>query len=290
MNKAFLTSRELGMILGVSESSVKRWIDQGLVPASRTAGGHRRVALADAVNYVRENRVPVLNAGMLGFSETEMLRPDLLDEMQLEERLYHALETGDAATAYAMIHGPFLAGRPLAWIFDNPVRRCMARLGELWRFRSDGIMIEHRATDICMQAIIRLRSILEIPQHGTPLALGGAAPADSYVLAPLMASTVLREVGMRDINLGPDTPVSAMREAVKANRPRLVWYSFSCPDSCHGLEHELPALAAELEESNIPMIIGGRELGTLKNLRHRNIHIGHSMTELATLTRGLLAS
>ena len=290
MNKTFLTSRELGMILGVSESSVKRWVDQGLVPASRTAGGHRRIALADAVNYVRENRVPVLNAGMLGFNEAETLRPDLLDEVQLEDRLYHALETGDSATAYAMIHGPFLAGRPLAWIFDNPVRRCMHRLGELWRVRSDGIMIEHRATDICVQAVMRLRSILEIPRD-TPIALGGAAPSDMYLLAPLMASTVLREAGMRDINLGPDTPVAAMREAVKANRPRLVWYSFSCPTStANGMEQELPALAADLEKQNIPMIIGGRELGNLKNLRHRNIHIGQSMTELVTLTRGLLAS
>jgi len=289
MNKTFLTSRELGMILGVSESSVKRWVDQGLVPASRTAGGHRRISLADAVSYVRENRVPVLNAGMLGFTEAETLRPDLLDEVQLEERLYHALERGDAVTAYAMIHGPFLAGRPLTWIFDNPVRRCMHRLGELWRIRSDGIMIEHRATDICVQAVMRLRSILELPQN-TPVALGGAAPADLYLLAPLMASTVLREAGMQDVNLGPDTPITAIREAVKANRPRVVWYSFSCPDSSRELEHELPDLAADLATMNIPIIIGGRELGNLKHLRHRNIYIGQSMTELVTLTRGLLAS
>jgi len=289
MNKAFLTSRELGLILGVSESSVKRWIDQGLVPASRTVGGHRRVALADAVNYVREHRVPVLNASMLGFTEAESLRPDLLDEVQLEERLYQALEHGDAATAYAMIHGPFLAGRPLAWIFDNPVRRCMHRLGELWRIRSDGIMVEHRATDICVQAVMRLRSILEVPRN-TPVALGGAAPDDAYLLAPLMASTVLRERGMCDINLGPYTPISAIREAVKANRPRVVWYSFSSPDSSRQLERELPDLATDLATLNIPVIIGGRELGNLKHLRHRNVYIGQSMTELVALTRGLLAS
>ncbi|MBV9958343.1 MAG: helix-turn-helix domain-containing protein, partial [Acidobacteria bacterium] len=37
-----LTSSEAARLLGVSEASVKRWADSGLLPALKTAGGHRR--------------------------------------------------------------------------------------------------------------------------------------------------------------------------------------------------------------------------------------------------------
>lgn len=36
--------KQVARRLGVSESSVKRWLDQGVVPVLRTAGGHRRVS------------------------------------------------------------------------------------------------------------------------------------------------------------------------------------------------------------------------------------------------------
>src|SRR5215213_8899170 len=37
-----LTSKEAARVLGVSEASVKRWADSGLLPMEKTAGGHRR--------------------------------------------------------------------------------------------------------------------------------------------------------------------------------------------------------------------------------------------------------
>jgi len=36
--------KQVAQRLGVSESSVKRWLDQGVVPVLRTAGGHRRIS------------------------------------------------------------------------------------------------------------------------------------------------------------------------------------------------------------------------------------------------------
>jgi len=36
--------KQVAKRLGVSESSVKRWLDQGVVPVLRTAGGHRRIS------------------------------------------------------------------------------------------------------------------------------------------------------------------------------------------------------------------------------------------------------
>ena len=38
-----------------------------------------------------------------------------------------------------------------------------------------------------------------------------------------------RALGFRTINLGPDTPLSALQEAAQHHRPRLIWMSASSP-------------------------------------------------------------
>ena len=49
--ESLLSPREVAVALGVSESSVKRWVDLGELAALRTAGGHRRITRAEAVRF-----------------------------------------------------------------------------------------------------------------------------------------------------------------------------------------------------------------------------------------------
>ena len=50
----------------MSESSLKRWADGGRLRFSRTAGGHRRFSIAEAVRFVREAGLPVRDPAGLG--------------------------------------------------------------------------------------------------------------------------------------------------------------------------------------------------------------------------------
>lgn len=61
-----LGPRQLGQALGVSESSVKRWADQGEIVTHRTSGGHRRIALAEAIRFIRESGLPVVDPAFSG--------------------------------------------------------------------------------------------------------------------------------------------------------------------------------------------------------------------------------
>src|ERR671913_90085 len=56
-----LTSKEAARVLGVSEASVKRWADSGLLPMEKTAGGHRRFRPEDVAAARR--RVPAAGGG-----------------------------------------------------------------------------------------------------------------------------------------------------------------------------------------------------------------------------------
>ena len=56
---SLLTSHQVGRLLQVSRRSVNNWIEQGRIPAFRTPGGHRRVRVADLMDFLTENDFPV---------------------------------------------------------------------------------------------------------------------------------------------------------------------------------------------------------------------------------------
>lgn len=54
-----LTSHEVGALLQVNPSSVKKWVNDGRIAAFRTPGGHRRIRVADLVDFLRRHAMPI---------------------------------------------------------------------------------------------------------------------------------------------------------------------------------------------------------------------------------------
>lgn len=54
-----LSTFRIAEMLQVDPGSVANWIDQGLLHAHRTPGGHRRVAVDDLLVFLREHKMPV---------------------------------------------------------------------------------------------------------------------------------------------------------------------------------------------------------------------------------------
>ena len=53
------TSTEVGDLLQVNPSSVKKWVNAGFLSAFRTPGGHRRIRAADLITFLDQHRMPV---------------------------------------------------------------------------------------------------------------------------------------------------------------------------------------------------------------------------------------
>lgn len=279
-----LSPRDAARAIGVSESSLKRWVDDGLLRATRTVGGHRRIAVQDVVRFARTRRVAVL-------------RPDLLlggaaraiAGARDDEPLYDALLRDDRAAVAGALLGRFLAGEPLADLCDGPVRGALRRIGELWRHEARGILVEHRATDTMLQVLAKLRDLLAVPDESAPLALGGAPAGDPYLLPSLMAATVLAEVGWRDVNLGADVPIEVFARAIEEYRPALVWVSATVRDDGGRVARLLRELAALGSARQIPIVVGGQAADARLTAALVGVHHLGSMAELAGFARALLA-
>lgn len=57
--KSFITTREAAARLGVALSTIQTWVENGMLPAWKTAGGHRRIP-SDAVDAISLRKQAVL--------------------------------------------------------------------------------------------------------------------------------------------------------------------------------------------------------------------------------------
>jgi excisionase family DNA binding protein len=285
--KEVLSTKELAQAIGVSESSIKRWADEGSIRVARTVGGHRRIPLPEAIRFVRESGMAVAEPGILGLLEAASLGPGS-GAAEAADRLFDYLEKGAAAQARGLVQSLFLAGSSVAEIVDGPIREAMHRIGDLWQHRPDGVFCEHRATDIALQAMNQLRLLLVEDQKG-PVAVGGAPAGDPYLLPSLAATVVLVSEGYRTVNLGPETPLSTLERAADLLHPSLLWMSLSASTLDDRAASGAARLAAQVSHTEANVIVGGRRLAQLRLPSAPNLHTGRSMTELAAFARGLKA-
>lgn len=273
-----LSPKELAEALGVSESSLKRWVDAGKLHAARTEGGHRRISVAEALRFIRESGAPVARPELLHMPEVAQTGD------RSDATLLAHLQRGDARAARGWVLARYLEGEPIAALCDGPIKNAMHAIGERWKHEPDGVFVEHRATDACIQALAHLRSTFD-PPLDAPIAIGATPEDDPYLLPSFMCATVIAAEGMRAINLGPDTPVSALQQAYDAAQPRLVWVSASAPVA--------PARARAIGKwltslpSRVAVAVGGRQCGPIVSAAPKLRRVD-SMTELAQLVRTLL--
>lgn len=285
--KPVVSPKDLAHAIGVSESSIKRWVDDGLILATRTSGGHRRIAIDEVLRFTRQTQTPIIHPDVLGLPpEAGCSAQDVLAE-NTDDALLQALLTGDAQSARGLLLSLYLRGQSVASICDGPLSLAMSKIGELWKHRNgDGIFLEHRASDICIQALSRIRSMFESPTDGA-VAIGGAPPGDSHLLASLATSVVLASDGFRAVNLGPDTPIHSFLTAVATHKPTFVWVSISVAQNPRSLSSQLAHLAGELQSQGVYLALGGVAAGDVKVPPDRGVFVGRSMMELVAFAKGL---
>jgi len=279
--------RDLAAAIGVSESSVKRWVDSGELSAARTAGGHRRISLTEAVRFIRSRQLAVVDTEALGLADLALVPPELANRPLTAELLIQQLEAGNTGHVRGLLVGAYLRGDTLAPLCDGPVRDTMHHVGTLWTDERRGIFVEHRATDVFIQAFSEIRGLIPIPTNGARVAVGGAFEGDPYLLPSLMAATVLADLGFRTTHLGAHTPADVLAEAATEQRAAIVWMSVSAASAPDEVQSAASVLAERLAPTGAEIVVGGRFLEGLALPDFPNVQIEGDMRGLERLARRL---
>jgi excisionase family DNA binding protein len=256
--KHLITPKQVAQAIGVSESSLKRWCDQGLLTTVRTAGGHRRLALDDVVQFLRRSGHKLLRPELLGLPATVGQGATVI--ARARDQLRDALIAGDEEQCRRIVFDLYLSGQTACDICDRVLAEAFHDIGDAWECGELVVYRERRGCEIALKALHDLRLAIAAAPMDAPLALGGALEHDPYRLPTTMVEIALREAGWRAISLGTMLPASTLVEAVRENQPELIWVSVSSIASPHEFLQEYARLYETAAALGTAVAVGGRAL------------------------------
>lgn len=286
--RELLSPKQVARAIGVSESSLKRWCDRGLIPTERTAGGHRRLRLDAVVSFIRDGGYELQDPQLLGLPATTGQTEWTLQ--RAKERLRDALVAGDESVCRQIVLDVYLARHSVSVICDQLIAAAFHDIGDLWDCGDVEVYEERRACEISVKLIHELCHIVPHPQGNAPVAFGGTIDGDPYTLAVSMAELVLRDAGWNAASLGHMLPFATLRTAVETHRPKLLWLSISAIRDEARFVKEMHDLFTVTQSKGTALAVGGRSLSTDLRQQLRYSVFCDTLQNLADFARTLAPS
>lgn len=289
-----LTPKQVAQALNVSESSIKRWCDRGVIESLKTGGGHRRISIDSLMAFLESTNRKVtdpLAIGMIPGSKMglkakstvlEVTRSFTKEEQTKRQMFENALIRGDERECRKILIYWYSARETFAAVADELIATTFRNIGDLWKNGSIEIFQERRGCEIVSRLVQEFRRLILEPLPNSPKAIGASASGDHYSIPGQLVEVSLREAGWHATNLGSNLPFETILEAVRHEQPRLVWISVSNVDDEESFIKQFNEFAADLPESTI-CLVGGRVLD--ERMRQRLRYTAHcdSMLHLSQL-------
>lgn len=240
------TTRQAAEILGVHESSIKRWNTSNQLTAQQTSGGHRRFSITEILEFARKNRLdsPLLSYGR--FAERvwvgieELRKKDnyapliaLVYEWTLDDRTHLITRL-----LVQIIQREHL----IEDLIDHLIAEVLYRIGAEYLNGTLSIGDEHKATHSFRDVLIHLKEELRTegyakPARNKPVAILGCGREEEHELGALMARLVLEVQGWTVVYLGLDVPTEEFAKQQIKHEAALVCISMMPPRNERDVHH-----------------------------------------------------
>ena len=259
MNDNF-TPKQIASALQVSESSVKRWCDQGVIRTDRTLGGHRRIPLEFLLAFLESTNRRIINPAAIGLeqlgSQMERVSAEQITPGAMLAQFEKSLLLGSEAECRRKISSWYSTHHGIASLADDLLSPAFRAIGQLWKSGNTDIYQERRGCEITLRLILELRRLLPEPDGIAPLAMGGTPAGDQYQLPNHLVEMVFREQGWRTACLGSNIPFSNLLSAARKHMPKIFWLSVSHVENSESFLLEFADFAKRLPKG-IALVLGG---------------------------------
>jgi excisionase family DNA binding protein len=205
MDGPTLSAGEAARRLGVAPATIQRWVDNGVLHAERTPGGHRRIYVTEVRRLIAATR-PAASSGPLA----EWLG---------------VLMTGDPRKVKTALHAA--RGRTESWAeVADEVASAIAEMGRLWEAGGCRIFEEHAATEALRRGIALCVVELPCPRAAPSVAMF-TVNGERHTLGLSLAELVFAEASWRIFWLGEGPPSSEIGPLLDKLEPDLIVVSAS---------------------------------------------------------------
>lgn len=269
MNETSLPTREVSALLGVTETTIKRWADEGKIPCVRTPGGHRKFSLSDVAAFAESQGLRL--AGV---------QPPPMTSQQLEQ-----LQIGVALRDYGRIAGVvkeealqgdrkglnelllylFKHHYTLPQVADEILRPAFLEIGERWMAGTLKVNQEHAASAALEDALVLSTASLHRKPTRNMLALCVCPAHEFHEIGLRCLASSLEVEGWKVRYIGPNTPLDDIAAQLRTFRPALVCVSVTIVRHWDMLIGGLEHLRNATHAINGILIVGGRAVNQLRD-------------------------
>ncbi len=256
-----LSTLQVARLIGVAETTVKRWADEGKIPCHRTLGGHRKFILKDIVRFAEDHAYPLARevaspapgrrAQNLEFAVREK------DYARIARLFYDEALAADTKGILRLLS--YMTGNriPLAAIADLVIRPAMTRVGEEWAAGNIEINQEHRASNCVLEGLVLLNPDLHRkPANGLSAACA-CIEGDYHELGLRLLSYTLETEGWEVHYLGASTPGETLRRFVTRRRPDLICLSVTIAGDGRNPLSDIRSTGKTAREIPAAFLVGG---------------------------------
>jgi excisionase family DNA binding protein len=279
------TTIDVARLCRVSDATVKRWEEAGILRSERTRGGHRRFRPEEVARFQREQGLGLKQShGDESIKRTANRIRD--NKIHSDSTFLRSLIEGGEESAANFLITEHLEGKPLTEIIDSSICPAMREVGELWHREEISVTQEHLATRTAIAAIYKLRNGLPIPEMKNKLAMCCAMEGDLHELPTILAQIAIENEGFEVINFGASTPLYCMADEVVQHSPDMVCISATVVNDLERLTRDYKDFKERIAKLGIPILLGGRAFQD-ENLRRRfkSEFYARSFTHIAEFAR-----
>lgn len=267
MDSKCLTTKEVARLCRVSDATVKRWEDAGLIKSERTNGGHRRFRAEEIARFQQKQQLGLkCEHGDESVITAQSRRR--IDKELCDSELFHSLVAGREEEVANMLINEFLNGKSITELFDGSISQAMTRIGELWFEGKLSIAHEHLATRALICALHKLRNIVPLCKPCHKLAICFAFEGDFHELPTYLAQMTLESEGWEVMNFGANTPLYAIADEVLHHSPNILCMSSTVMSDIERSSRDYTDFLEKINKKNLPIVLGGHTFAD-KKIRNR---------------------
>jgi excisionase family DNA binding protein len=261
LSSEYISTQEVAGLFKVTETTVKRWADQGIIPCVKSPGGHRKFRLPDIIGFAEKQGYPISGTLEPPLTEAQMEQVRFAIHTQnyhkIAEVLFDEALQADPEGLYQVLLYLSKHNVKLSTLADEVLRPPLVRIGELWKEGKLQIDQEHRTSRAITEAMIRLAPELHRKHSNGMLAVCACLEGERHEIGLRSMAFALETEGWTVHYLGADTPYRTVADYVGKVKPQLLAVSFTASKPDDGMRKGYATVARAVRGVGGKFVAGG---------------------------------
>ncbi len=275
--KIYISTKQAAQALNVSESSIKRWIDDGSITAIRTPGGHRRITLENFDHFLQTTGLKVVNFQHLGLDNSALTKTE-----EGISTFAQSLLDGDIFALRQSIQRTILSGASSPQICDELIYPAFQKVRQQCSHPSEECRVLHRAIELIRRL---LHEITRESNNSKSMKIVFADIGYEVDALPTYLAQYVVSERTTPLQLGAQVPLEVLVGALKTWQPKILWISASGPFAKKKVDAYMEKLLTHIYPTSFKTVFFGN-LHTPKNASDYN---PRSFSDFSAYIRGLEA-